>query len=371
LERETSPRMSSSPRLKFVVENDSFLRLIQVVLDPTAPRERVEAFAHFCKHDTPDFAGWCDKIRAQTPNLYPTNVRLVNHQDELLSNLAGATALVVEELTVGAREIAATEGALKFVQKYGRTTRNIDADACADAGVRVLTIRRRANISTAEQALTLMLALARQLTRNANLISVKQLREAGYEPTTYDRTHTPNGNWARIPGMVTLYQKQLGIVGLGEIGRELALRAVALGMRVVYAQRARLPVDVEQQYQATYCDLDQLLATSDCVSLHLPRSPATVGFIGRRELSVIKPGVFLINVSQPNLVDREALREALAAGRLGGYGLDTFYDEPGDADDPLIQFPNVIVTPHLGGSPRWNSLNDIEEVIVSLSRHLA
>ena len=223
--------------------------------------------------------------------------------------------------------------------------------------------RRRARLARA--------ILARQLTRNANLISVKQLREAGYEPTTYDRTHTPNGNWARIPGMVTLYQKQLGIVGLGEIGRELALRAVALGMRVVYAQRARLPVDVEQQYQATYCDLDQLLATSDCVSLHLPRSPATVGFIGRPELSVIKPGVFLINVSQPNLVDREALREALAAGRLGGYGLDTFYDEPGDADDPLIQFPNVIVTPHLGGSPRWNSLNDIEEVIVSLSRHLA
>ena len=148
------------------------------------------------------------------------------------------------------------------------------------AGAKVLTIRRRANISTAEQGLMLMLALARQVTQNANLISVEQLKAAGYEPTTYNRTHTPNGNWARIPDMVTLYQRQLGIIGLGEIGRELALRAIALGMTIVYTQRTRLPADVEQQYQATYLSLDELLATSDFVSLHLPRSPATVNFIG-------------------------------------------------------------------------------------------
>ena len=217
----------------------------------------------------------------------------------------------------------------------------------------------------------LMLALARQVTQNANLISVEQLKAAGYQPTTYNRKHTPNGNWARIPGMVTLYQRQLGIVGLGEIGRELALRAIALGMRIVYHQRTRLPVEVEQQYQATYLSLDELLATSDFVSLHLPRSPATVGFIGAPQLAVIKPGAFLINVSQPNLVERHALQRALESKRLAGFGLDTFYEEPGDANDPLIKFPNVIVTPHMGGSPRWNSLDDIEEVIVNLGRLLA
>lgn len=356
------------PKIKFVVENDSFLRLIQVVLDPSAPKERIDAFAHFCKHDTPDFAAWCDGIRAQAQTIYPADVRLVDSQAELLANASGASVIVVEELTVGEKEIAAAGDRLKFVQKYGFTTRNIDSAACNAAGVKVLTIRRRANISTAEQGLTLMLALARQLTQNANLISVEQLKKAGYQPTTYDRSHTPNGNWARIPNMVTLYRKQLGIVGLGEIGRELARRALALGMRIVYTQRTRLPADVEQQYQATYRSLDELLGASDFVSLHLPRSPATIGFIGRRELSVIKPGAFLINVSQPNLVEREALRHALGSGRLGGYGLDTFYEEPGDAKDPLIQFPNVIITPHLGGSPRWNSLDDIEEVIVNLSR---
>jgi phosphoglycerate dehydrogenase-like enzyme len=142
-------------------------------------------------------------------------------------------------------------------------------------------------------------------------------------------------------------------------------------MRIVYSQRTRLPEDVERQYQATYCSLEELLTGSDFVSVHLPRSPATAGFIGWHELSIIKPGAFLINVSQPNQVERHALSEALTAGRLGGFGLDTFYEEPGDADDPLIKFPNVIVTPHLGGSPRWNSLDDIEEVIVNLGRLLA
>jgi phosphoglycerate dehydrogenase-like enzyme len=217
----------------------------------------------------------------------------------------------------------------------------------------------------------LMLALARQVTQNANLISIEQLKAAGYQPTTYNRAHTPNGNWARIPNMVTLYRRQLGIIGLGEIGRELALRAIALGMPIVYSQRTRLPADVERQYQATYMELDELLASSDFISLHLPRSPATVNFLSQRELSVVKPGAFLINVSQPNLIDRNALRNALESGALAGFGLDTFYEEPGDANDPLIKFPNVIVTPHLGGSPRWNSLDDIEEVIVNLGRLLA
>jgi phosphoglycerate dehydrogenase-like enzyme len=250
------------------------------------------------------------------------------------------------------------------------TTRNIDTARCEKAGVRVLTVRRRANISTAEQALMLMLALARQVTRNANLISVEQLKAAGYQPTTYDRRHTPNGNWARIPGMMTLYNRRLGIVGLGEIGRELATRAIAMGMNIVYFQRARLPAEIERRYEARYVAVEELLQSSDCVSLHLPRSAQTAGFIGARELALIKPGALLINVSQPNLVDREALRAALASGRLGGFGLDTFYEEPGDPSDPLIEFSNVIVTPHLGGSPRQNSLEDIEEVVINLGRLL-
>lgn len=340
------------------------------MLDPAAPAERIAAFAHFCAHDLPDFRGWCERVRARASQLYPADIRLVDNQAELLANIPGAQAVVVESLAVGENEIQATGGTLRVVQKYGITIPGIDGETCHKAGIQILTLRRRANIATAEQALTLLLALARQLNRNANRISEQQLRAAGYMPTRYDRTHTPNGNWARIPGLQTLYQRQLGIIGLGEIGRELALRAAALEMRIVYTQRHRLPPEIEQCYHASYRGLDDLLATSDCVSIHLPRSSATEGFIGARELALIKPGALLVNVSQPQMIDRAALLDALSSGRLGGVGLDTFYDEPGNAGDPLIQFPNVIVTPHLGGSPRFNSLDDIEELLVNLARTL-
>jgi phosphoglycerate dehydrogenase-like enzyme len=216
----------------------------------------------------------------------------------------------------------------------------------------------------------LLLAAARQLTMTANLISEQQLQAAGFSPTRFARAHTPNGNWARIAKLATLYGKRLGIIGLGEVGREVALRAAGFGMHRFYTQRTRLSAGDEKRYGAAFCSLDELLAGSDFVSLHLPGGAATRGFIGARELSLFKPGAFLINVSQPQLVEREALVAALADGRLGAFAMDTFYEEPGDANDPLLRFRNVIVTPHLGGSPRFNALEDFAELLLNLERAL-
>jgi phosphoglycerate dehydrogenase-like enzyme len=359
--------MPASIKPLVVVEDDSFLRLIQLVLDPTAPVELFDAFAHFCAHDLPDFRAWCDQARSRARHLYPADIRLVRDCDELLANIPGADALVVEALPVGPRDIAAAGGTLRLVQRYGTVTRNIDEAACKSAGIQVKTIRRRANISTAEQALALMFALARQLNQNANLISVEQIKAAGYIPTQYDRARTPNGNWARITGLKTLFGRQLGIIGLGEIGRELALRTLALGMRITYHQRHRLTRAEEQRYQVSFSSLRQLLETSDCISLHLPRGAETRGIIGRAELSSIKPGALLINVAQPSLIDRTALLSALESGQLGGFAMDSFYEEPADAADPLIKFRNVIITPHLAGSPRSNSLDDITELLDNLA----
>ncbi|MGH7824706.1 MAG: NAD(P)-dependent oxidoreductase [Candidatus Binatia bacterium] len=363
--------MSSPSRPVVIVEDDRFLRTIQVILDPSAPVERIHAFYHFMAHDEADFAGWCARLRARLDNLYPAEVRLVENQAALHANLSGARVIVVEDFNIGRKEIAAAGGALKVVQKYGILTPRIDRWACEHAGVRVLTIRRRANIATAEHALALMLALARRITETAGLIGFYQLRAAGFSPTRFERAHTPNGNWARITGLRTLFGQQLGIIGFGEIGRELALRAKALEMRIAYTQRHRVDAKEEELYQATYCSLDELLATSDCVSLHLPGGPETNGIIGRRELSIIKPGALLVNVSQPQLVDRVALREGLSSGRVAGFGLDTFYEEPGPLQDPLLGFRNVIVTPHLGGSPRFNALADFEEMLLNIAHTLA
>ena len=127
----------------------------------------------------------------------------------------------------------------------------------------------------------------------------------------------------------------------------------------------------EQHYQVSYSSLQQLLETSDWISLHLPRTAETRGVIGRRELAIIRPGAMLINVSQPSLIDRAALLDALESDRLGGFAMDGFYEEPARADDPLLKFKNVIITPHLGGSPRFNSLDDIEELLDNLAKGLS
>jgi glyoxylate reductase/D-3-phosphoglycerate dehydrogenase len=349
-----------------VVEDDPFPRLLQVILDPATPPARLAAFSHFFAHELPDFSGWCERLRARLKRLHPAEVRLVPDQAGLLAALPGATVAVTESLAVGRPEIAAAGGTLRVVQKYGTVLSGIDTAACKRAGVRVLTLRRRANISCAEHAFGLMLALARKIRETAGLVSVEQLQAAGYSPTQYDRAHTASANWARITGTRNLFGKQIGLVGFGEIGREMALRAAAFGMRIVYTRRHRLPAGEESRLGVAYAPLDELLASSDYVSLHLPLSDSTRGIIGRREFGLIKPGAILINISRPPLVDRAALLDALQSGRLGGFGLDPHYDAPGRADDPLLGFRNVIITPHLAAAPRYNALDDFEELLIGL-----
>ena len=353
-----------------VVENDPFPRLLQVILDPSTPAARTAAFAHFFAHEEPDFAGWCERLRGRLKRLYPAEVRLVDDQASLLAAMPGARVVIVESLSVGKKELAAAGKTLRVAQKYGTVMENFDVTACRRAGVRILTLRRRVNISCTEHAFALMLALARKIHETAGLISEEQLRAAGYSPTRYDRAHTANANWARITGTRNLYGRQIGLVGFGEIAREMALRAAAFGMRIVYTRRHRLAKAEESRYGATYASLGELLTTSDFVSVHLPLNDSTRGIIGRRELGLIKPGAILVNISRPPLVDREALLESLRLGRLGGFGLDPHYDAPGRADDPLLGFRNVIISPHLAGSPRFNSLEDFEELLLGLDKTL-
>ncbi|MDH3289092.1 MAG: NAD(P)-binding domain-containing protein [Betaproteobacteria bacterium] len=363
--------MATTQRPVIVVEDDPFPRLIQVVLDPATPEARRAAFAHFFAHELPDFPGWCDRLRGRLPRLYPATVRLVSDEAALLASMRGAHVAVVESFPIGPPAIAAAEGTLRIAQKYGTVLSNIDQEACRSAEVRVLTLRRRANIACAEHALAIMLALARKILQTNGLVSVEQLRAAGYSPTQFDRAHTANANWARVTGTRTLYGKQLGILGLGEIGRELAMRAAAFGMRLVYTQRRALALADEARYGVTFVGLDELLLTSDFVSIHLPASDATRGIIGKRELALLKSGAILVNVSRPQLIDRAALLETLRAGRLGGFGLDPHYDTPGRPDDPLLALDNVIVTPHLAAAPRFNSLEDFEELLVGVDQTLS
>lgn len=353
-----------------VVENDPFPRLLRAFLAPADDPRETAAIREFVAHDMADYASWLDAARARAAGLYPAEVRLVNDTDELNAALADADAVVTESLPIRGEELDRAPR-LRVVQKYGTVLRNIDVQACAARRIPVFTLRRRANIACAEHAWALLLGLTRKLTTINGLVSMQALREAGYAPGMFDTRYTPNSNWARIGGLATLHGRPAGIVGLGEIGREVALRAVAFGMTVAYHQRTPLAADEAARYEARYCTLDELLEGSDVVFVTLPSNGSTRGLIGASQLARVKRGAILINVSRAAIVDRMALLEALQSGRLGGAGIDAFYDEPAHADDPLLGCPNTIITPRVAAQPRLNALTDLADVMATLARALA
>jgi phosphoglycerate dehydrogenase-like enzyme len=165
-----------------------------------------------------------------------------------------------------------------------------------------------------------------------------------------------------------LYGSTIGIIGLGEIGREIALRAAAFGMNIAYFQRTRLSPGEEEALRVSYRPLDDLLATSDWLVPQLPGDPSTRHFIDAKRLALLKPRACLVNVSRADVVERDALIASLRSRHLGGFALDPLYEEPGSPDDELLAFENVILTPHMAGSPRSNGLKDIEELITGLAQ---
>jgi phosphoglycerate dehydrogenase-like enzyme len=317
----------------------------------------------------PDFQGWCDRLQRAAGSLYPSTVRLVDSQAELQNNLGSAEAAVVESLSIGKEELAAAPH-LKVVHKFGMLLRNIDTVACVERGIKVLGIRRRANIATAEHAFALMLSLARRLDLSG-LVSIDQLPSSHLPYRSFDRRHTPGANWGRFSGTRTLNGSAIGIIGLGEIGREIAVRAAAFGMKVLYFQRTQLSTSVEKELGASYRSLEALLAESDWIIPQLPLASSTKGFLNRERMALMKRGACIVNVSRPEVIDRKALLEALGSRHLSGLAMDGLYEEPGRSDDELLSFDNVVITPHMGASPRTNGLRDIAEMIQGIVRALA
>ena len=352
-----------------VVEDDPFPCMLRAFLDPDIEPQRLAALADFFAHDLPDFAGWLAQLRALAGPLYPADVRLVADADALRVQLPQADVVVTESLPVGAAE-SALAPRLRVVQKYGTLLRGIDRAACEARGIRVLTLRRRANISCAEHALMLMLALSKKLHRLHGLISIEQLRAAGFHPKIFDSGYTPNSGWPRVAGLSVLYRSTLGIIGFGEIGREIALRAHAFGMRVLCTQRTPLSAAEQREWHVAYHDLDTVLAEADWLCIQLPANTSTRNYLDAPQFARMKPGANLINVSRAQVVNRDALLHALRSGRLGGFALDPQYEEPGRADDELLSFENVILTPHVAAMPRFNALSDFDDLVRGMAAAL-
>jgi phosphoglycerate dehydrogenase-like enzyme len=355
---------------RILVEDDDYLRIVSTILDPEAPEERRSAIADFVRHDVPDFADWCRDVWRMIPDLYPATVEFAFNQEDLRAKLPLADGVIVESLRIGETELALAPR-LAAVMKFGTLLSNIDVAACKKRGVPIETHARRVNIAVAEHAFTLMIALAKRLCETAKLVDETALRKAGFDPTPYDRRYTTNSNFGRIRGLRTLNGSTFGAVGMGEVGRNAARRAAAFGMKVIYYQRHPMNAQDERDHGAKFVSLEELLERSDFLSLHLPLNDATKGIIDRRALARVKHGAILVNVARAQLVDREALLEALDSGRLGGYGLDVGYEEPASPDEPLLEYKNVILTPHLAVAGRENGLLDMADIFAKLNRAIA
>jgi len=353
-----------------LVEDDVVLRAVGVLLDPDTPAERQAAIGDYYSVDVPDFDGWRSSVRGRHPALFPAQVRQVDDQAGFRAALPEADAVVIQNLEVGEAELAIAPR-LRLVQKFGTDARNIDHDACARRGVAVRLLRRRVNVAVAEHAFMMMIALAKKLPQTNGRVDLDSLRAGGFAPKMFDRRHSASANWARVSGLGTLYGATLGALGMGEIGREIAGRARAFGMNVLYYQRNRLPDALERPLGVRYAGFDEVLAEADYISVQLPSNPSTLCLLDRRAFARMKRGAVLVNISRAPIIDRPALMEALETGRLGGAGLDVHYEEPSAPDQPLKRLPNVVLTPHIAIAGRQNGTADMEELAANLAAALA
>jgi lactate dehydrogenase-like 2-hydroxyacid dehydrogenase len=354
---------------RVVIEEDHFLKIVPVVLDPATPEPHRRAVADFFAHDELDFPGWCGRLRQRLPGLYPAEVVFAADEADLAGKLADADGVVVESFRIDDAVLAGAPR-LAVVHKFGTITANIDLAACARRGVAVPTLRRMVNVAVAEQACALMLALAKRIGEFNGVVEEAALREKGLRVRPRQPRYIGYSNFAGVTGLKTLLGAMLGIVGFGEVGREVARRARAFEMEVAYFQRTRLAPATEQEFGARYLPLSDLMAQADYILVQLPSNDQTRGLIGRDALAKLKPGAVLIDVARPELIDHDALIESLDSGRLGGLGLDVLYTEPTDPAEPLLRYRdrNVILMPHTAVGSRANALHDVETLCVNLWR---
>ena len=221
---------------------------------------------------------------------------------------------------------------LKIIARYGVGYDNVNVEACTKRGIYVTHTPGILSHAVAELTICLMLSLSR------NLIQADK----------YVRTE-----WAKpdkkvkLPKGTDLYGKVLGIIGLGRIGCQVAARAKAFGMKVIYYDIER-KTNLEENLGIQYTDLETLLKEADFISLHVPLTPKTRNLITEKELKLMKSTAYLINTSRGPVIDEEALCKALKNGWIAGAGLDVFSEEPLPLNSPLIDLENVILTPHIG-----------------------
>jgi phosphoglycerate dehydrogenase-like enzyme len=259
---------------------------------------------------------------------------------------------------------------LKLIQKYGVNCRNIDVAAASERKVKVATLPLMRAVSVAEHALAMMLACARKIVPAHKAVSEAVYQQMGLTPVrTENRVY--RANWPQIQGLTELYQATVGIVGMGDIGLEIARRCRPFGMNIVYHQRTPHPADFEHAVGIRYRSLDELLSASDYVVLVVPHTPETEGLIGAKEFARMKPTATLVNVGRGALIDEDALAAALKQKPQMMAALDVYRMEPLPVTSALRTLPNVVLLPHIGGGSYRSREIDIPAVLRNMAKFFA
>jgi len=249
---------------------------------------------------------------------------------ELLEAVGDVDGLVVRSATQVTAQVIAAAPELRVIGRAGIGVDNVDVPAATQRGIVVVNTPEGNNVTTAEHALALLVALARHVPQ-----ATASMKAGKWEKGRFSGTE--------------LWNRTLGVVGLGNIGRIVADRARGLGMRVIAADPYTAP-EVAAKLDVELVTLDELLARADAITLHVPRTKETTKLLGRDAFAKMKRGVMVVNAARGGIVDEAALLEALESGKVAGAALDVFEEEPPPKDHPLVKHERVICTPHLGAS---------------------
>ncbi len=263
-------------------------------------------------------------------------------KEELFKHVEDLDAIIVRSATKVRKEIIDSAKNLKVIGRAGVGLDNIDVEYAKSKGIKVINTPGATSISVAELTIGLILAVMRKIA-----FADREMRK---------------GAWPKKKSKgIEMYGKTMGIIGIGRIGREVAKRAKAFGMKVVYYDVYRPDESIEKELGIEYRDLDSLLSEADVVSLHVPLTPDTKHLINRERIEKMKNGAILINAARGGTVDEEALYEALKSGKLYGAALDVYEHEP-VKESPLFELDNVVLTPHIGAQAKEGQIRAGVEV---------
>jgi D-3-phosphoglycerate dehydrogenase / 2-oxoglutarate reductase len=256
---------------------------------------------------------------------------------DLLAAVVDADALVIRSGTKVTADVIEAGRKLAVIGRAGIGVDNVDVSAATARGVVVMNTPGGNTVTTAEHALALLISVARHIPQ-----ATASMKAGKWEKN-------------RFVGM-ELCNRTLGVIGLGNIGRIVAQRARGLGMKVI-AYDPFLSPAAAAKLDAELVPLDALLARSDAITVHVPRTKDTLGLLGAEAFAKVKPGVLVVNAARGGIVDEAALLQALESGRVAGAGLDVFETEPVPAGNPLVAHERVVCTPHLGAATEQAQLN--------------